>query len=264
MPISPDRPEPDAVTVDRLLDGRVTLMQPMHGARAAIDPVLLAAAVPARAGERVLELGCGTGAAALCLAARVAGCRVDGIDIQADLVALARAGAVASGLAERVAFHLGDLVAPPPPVAGTRYHHVMANPPHLAAGAGRVSPDPARRLANVEGDADLAAWLRSALDHARAGGTVTIVHRAERAGEVAAGLAAAPAAVVIFPLWPKQAGRGARRSLIQARLGTVGGVRQASGLGSCCIVPAAAMRRRPRPCCATPERYRLPPDAAPP
>jgi len=64
------------LTEDALLGQRVRLRQPRRGYRAAIDPVLLAAAVPARAGDRVLELGAGVGAAALCLAARVAGCFV--------------------------------------------------------------------------------------------------------------------------------------------------------------------------------------------
>ncbi|MBF0374243.1 MAG: methyltransferase, partial [Alphaproteobacteria bacterium] len=50
-------------TDDTLLDGRVRLRQPTHGYRAAIDPVFLAAAVPAGAGQRVLDAGCGAGAA---------------------------------------------------------------------------------------------------------------------------------------------------------------------------------------------------------
>ncbi|MEL6264223.1 MAG: methyltransferase, partial [Pseudomonadota bacterium] len=61
------------MTHDRLLGGRVGLTQPRQGYRAATDPVLLAAAVPAAAGETVLELGIGAGAAVLCLAARVPG-----------------------------------------------------------------------------------------------------------------------------------------------------------------------------------------------
>lgn len=74
--------EPMEVTEDSLLGGRVRLLQPRHGYRVALDPVLLAAAVPARAGESVLDLGCGVGAAALCLATRVPGVRVEGLELQ--------------------------------------------------------------------------------------------------------------------------------------------------------------------------------------
>ena len=65
-------------TEDKLLDGRVTFLQPRHGYRVAIDPVLLAAAVPARSGDRILDLGSGTGAASLCLAARLQDVHVTG------------------------------------------------------------------------------------------------------------------------------------------------------------------------------------------
>src|ERR1700744_1635545 len=78
------------ISEDRLLDGRVLLRQPEEGYRAAIDPVLLAAAVTASGNEMVLDLGSGVGAASLCLAARVAGCRVFGLELQQPLVALAR------------------------------------------------------------------------------------------------------------------------------------------------------------------------------
>ena len=56
---------------DTLLGGRVKLRQPRHGYRAAIDPVLLAAAVPAGHGDTVLDIGCGAGAAGLCILSRV-------------------------------------------------------------------------------------------------------------------------------------------------------------------------------------------------
>ncbi len=89
----------EAVTEDALLDGRVRLRQPVAGYRAATDPVLLAAACPARAGESALDLGCGAGAAALCLAARVAGMDLHGLEVQPAYAALARenAGARACG-----------------------------------------------------------------------------------------------------------------------------------------------------------------------
>ena len=60
-------------TDGHLLGGRVSYAQPREGFRSGIEPVLLAAAIPARPGEHVLEGGSGAGAALLCLAARVPG-----------------------------------------------------------------------------------------------------------------------------------------------------------------------------------------------
>src|SRR5687767_14919301 len=91
------------VSADGLLGGRLRLYQPRRGYRVAIDPVLLAAAVAAEPGERVLDAGAGTGAASLCLAARVPGCVVTGVERDPELLALAMANVGANGMRERVA-----------------------------------------------------------------------------------------------------------------------------------------------------------------
>ena len=82
-----------------LLDGRLHHAQPTAGHRTALEPVLLAAAIPARPGERVLEGGTGSGAALLCLAARVAGLYAVGIERDAAMAALARDNMAANGFA---------------------------------------------------------------------------------------------------------------------------------------------------------------------
>ena len=59
------------VTDDAILNGRLRLLQPRRGHRFGHDAILLAAAVPAQEGEKVLELGAGVGAASLALPSRV-------------------------------------------------------------------------------------------------------------------------------------------------------------------------------------------------
>jgi tRNA1(Val) A37 N6-methylase TrmN6 len=169
-----------SVSEDTLLGGRVRLRQPLSGYRAAIDPVLLAAAVPAAAGDSVLDIGCGVGAAALCLAARVAGCRVTGIEAQRELVRLAGENIALNGMAGRVAVMAGDLMRPPPRLEPGGFVHVMANPPFLEAETAMASPLAAKAAATVEGAADLAAWIRFALSMLRPKGSITLIHRADR------------------------------------------------------------------------------------
>lgn len=214
-----------AFTVDGVLGGRLRIRQPAAGYRAAIDPVLLAAAVLAKAGEQVLDVGCGVGTAGLCLAARVDGVRVSGIDLQRDLAALAAANARDNGLAGRVDFMAGDLLRPPPRLAAGTFDHVMANPPFIAAGRGNPPPDPAKAVAAIEGEARLADWLRFCLAMVRLRGSVTVVHRADRLDELLALLRQGLGELTVFPLWPGGAPdadgrpRPAKRIIVSGRKG---------------------------------------------
>ena len=104
---------------DSALGGRLTVRQGTAAHRISTDTILLAASVVAQAGDDVLELGSGTGGAALCVGYRVQGCSVMGLERDGDLVALANSNAAANGLAERVRFVAGDVTAPPGAVPQT-------------------------------------------------------------------------------------------------------------------------------------------------
>lgn len=215
-----------AVSEDRLLGGRVRLRQPGRGYRAAIDPVLLAAAVPAGAGERVLDLGTGAGAAALCLAARVPECRVTGVEIEPELAALARANARLNGVEDRVCvieMEVGGLDA----AALAPADHVMANPPYLPPA--RAAPGKRGDRATVEIGTGLGGWVATALALVREKGSVTFVHRADRLDELLSRLRRAAGGIVVFPLWSKRAA-AAKRVIVRARRGVATPLRLAPGL----------------------------------
>ncbi|MGB1547825.1 MAG: tRNA1(Val) (adenine(37)-N6)-methyltransferase, partial [Alphaproteobacteria bacterium] len=213
--------EPAAMfTEDTLLDGRVKLTQPQDGYRVAIDPVLLAAAVPAKAGERVLDIGAGSGAAALCLASRLPDVRVDGIELQPALFALAEQNVARNALQARLRILLGDLLDPPAGFPEGAYDHVMANPPHLPAG-GSAPRDEERRLAHQEGTARLADWVRFAARMAKAGGTITFLHRFDRLEELLGLFGKAAGDLCVLPLAPR-AGKPPKRVLVQGRKGASG------------------------------------------
>lgn len=217
------------LTDDRLLGGRVRFSQPTHGYRVAIDPVLLAAAVPAQPRERVLDAGAGTGAASLCLAARVPECRIVGLELQRPLQRIASHNVTQNELDGRVEMIEGDLERPPPRLAAATFDHVMTNPPHLAAAGASPSPDRQRALAHTEASPDLASWLAGCLRMLKQDGRLTLIHRPDRLSEVLAALQGRAGDVVVFPLWPA-AGRPAKRVLIQARKGARGPLRLAPGL----------------------------------
>ena len=217
-----------AVTEDRLLGGRIRIRQPADGYRAAIDPVFLAAAVAAEPHQLVLDVGCGAGAAMLCLAARVPDCRVVGLEMQRDLVRLAGDNAILNAMEMRVSVMIGDLLQPPPRISPGSFDHVMANPPFNEQSRG--TPAKADKAdATIEGDADLAAWVRFSLAMVRSKGTVTFIHRADRIDALLGQIAGRAGEVVVFPLWAGH-GTDASRVLVRARKQIAAPARLAPGL----------------------------------
>jgi tRNA1(Val) A37 N6-methylase TrmN6 len=208
-----------ALTCDAVLGGRLRLWQPARGYRAATDPVLLAAAVPAVPGERVLDLGAGVGTAGLCLAVRVPGIELHALELQPDYADLAERNAAGNGIG--LTLHRGDVAAPPATLRALGFDHVLANPPWHPAEAATAAGEAGRDAANREGAAGLASWIGAALRRLRPGGRLTLILRAERLPEALAALAGPAGDIAVLPLAPRQ-GRPAGRIILAARKGTRG------------------------------------------
>jgi tRNA1(Val) A37 N6-methylase TrmN6 len=203
----------------------VRYAQPRHGFRSGIEPVLLAAAVPARPGERVLEVGSGAGAALLCLAARVAGISGLGVERDSALVAIAARNAAANGWHE-LAFLAADIAEAPD--LGL-FDHGFANPPYHPA-LGTASPDPARDAARRALPGLFALWAASMGGRLRPRGTLTwIVTAAAVPACIAALTAAGCAPSALLPLW-KRVGEDAKLLLLRGVKGGRGGFRVLPGL----------------------------------
>ncbi|RMI25940.1 N-6 DNA methylase [Pseudoroseomonas wenyumeiae] len=215
-PEIPQAETADAETEDTLLAGRVRLRQPRVGLRAGLDAVLLAASIPARPGQVVLEGGCGSGAVFLCLLARVPGLRVLAVEREPALAALARRNAALNGVAEQVTVLEGDIADPALLRGQPRPDHAFANPPYWPGGT--APPTRLRAAATHEGTGpglpEWAAALAAPLAHK---GSLTFVLPAARFAEAAIGLQQARCGgVALLPLWPR-AGQPARRVLVQGR-----------------------------------------------
>lgn len=172
-----------APTENTVMGGRVKLLQPRRGYRIAVDAVLLAAAVDARTGESVLDLGAGVGAVGLCIAARVPGCDVTGIELQPALAGLAERNAQLNDAADRVRTLVHDLAHPLPCGLGP-FDHVATNPPYLSAAVADPSPNPSKALATVESSAGLARWLSVGTGALKPAGSLLVIHRSDRLDEI--------------------------------------------------------------------------------
>lgn len=217
---------------DTLMGGTVRLAQQHSGHRSGIEPVLLAAIVPARPGQRVLEGGTGAGAGLLCLARRVPGISGVGLELDAAMAELARANFAANAASElaNAASELsvleGDLALTLP---DGLFDHAMANPPWHNPAATH-SPDPVRALARHARPGLMALWARQLAQSLRHRGTLSFITGAGTLSEcLAAFTEAGCGSHVVVPLWPR-AGRAAKLVLLQGVRGGRGPSRVLSGL----------------------------------
>ena len=214
-----------SLTEGTLLGGRVRHLQLRGGHRTGIEPVLLAASVPARPGARVIEGGTGSGAALLCLAARVPALAGLGVERDPQMAGIARANIAANGFAG-LAIAEGDLATLD---LGGGFDHALANPPWHDA-AGTPSPDSAQEAARRGSPGLLALWAARLAAALRPRGTLTLVLAAAALPEALAALAAAGCgSPALMPLWPR-AGRPAKLALVQAVKGGRGGAVLLPGL----------------------------------
>jgi tRNA1(Val) A37 N6-methylase TrmN6 len=214
------------VTEDKFLGGELVLMQPRDGYRAGVDPVFLAASVAAHDGESVLDLGCGVGAAGLCLARRVPGVTLVGVERQPDYADLARKNAFDNDIdMEVIEADLADL---PAEVKDRSFDHVIMNPPYYLRDRSTTSDDPGREAALFE-DTPLATWIDIATRRLTHRGYLTMIQRAERLPEILGGMDDRLGSILVKPLLPRD-GRAAVLVLVQARKGGRGAFRLAAPL----------------------------------
>jgi len=198
-----------------LLGGRVRYAQPVSGFRTGIEPVLLAACVPAVAGDVVVEAGTGAGAGLLCLMARVPGIAGIGVERDAAMAALARQNFSANDLGAVI--ETEDILAWR---SERPYSHAFANPPwHIG---GTPAAEPGRVDAKQAQPGLLHAWAASLARGLVRRGTLSFIVPAAAAAEAIDALGAALCKeVTLIPLWP-HAGEAAKLLILR-------GVREGRG-----------------------------------
>jgi tRNA1(Val) A37 N6-methylase TrmN6 len=220
------------VTEDAFLGGRLRLRQPKSGHRAGHDAMLLAAATPARPGDRVVDFGAGVGAAGLALATRVAGIELVLAEIDEALAGMARANAAANAIAAEAV--VLDVTA-----SAGRFESVglgpdsvdvvMMNPPFNDALRHRASPDKARETAHVAAAETLERWIHASRRILKSGGNLVMIWRADGIAQLLAVLGRGFGSLVILPVHADKASP-AIRVLVRATKGGRAPTRLLTGL----------------------------------
>jgi FkbM family methyltransferase len=214
------------ITDDAFLGGQLQLLQPRTGYRAGIDAVFLAAsvAVPPASAARVLDVGSGVGTVGLCIAARCPAASVVLLEREPQLAALARENVDRNRFVGRVA--VAELTVGAPVAALDAAHltpnsfdHVVANPPYHDTGRGTRAPDPLKAASHEMVADQLDDWVRFMARVTKAGGTATLVHKADALPAVLAAFTHRFGAVHVLPLHPRE-GAPASRILVQGIKGS--------------------------------------------
>ena len=217
------------VTDNAFLGGDLNILQPREGYRAAIDAVCLAAAVPAKAGDKVLDVGMGVGVTGLCLAKRVGQIDLTGLEIQPDLASLAEKNAQRNNIS-RVSVVCGDVMDLPSTLSPESFDHVLTNPPFYDFHKAISPPNASKSQAHMhEGDTFIKTWLENSIALLKPKGTLTLVHPAEFLDSLLGHLSGPLGDLVVFPLWPGN-GKGAKRIIISGHKDTSGALRLLPGL----------------------------------
>jgi tRNA1(Val) A37 N6-methylase TrmN6 len=193
----------DEFTEDAFLGGQLRLRQPKSGHRAGHDAMLLAAATPARSGDRVVDFGAGVGAAGLAVAKRVAGIKLVLIEIDERLAELARGNAASNGIAaDLIVLDVtsGAGVFASAGLSADSVDVVLMNPPFNHSARHRASPDKARVSAHIATPATLEGWIHAGRRILKSGGALVMIWRADGIAEVLAALDQGFGSLAILPV----------------------------------------------------------------
>ncbi len=204
--------------IDKYLDGKVLLKQPVKGYRAGIDAVLLAASVHPVKSQRVLDVGAGVGAVMLCMSYHHPEAQIIGLEIQPEMVGLNQFNIALNHKESNVQVLQGSIFKPPVELEPNSFDHVVTNPPYFDFGEKALNEDKAKSLSRHVAGADLESWLDASMRMVKPRGYLSLVHRADQLDEVLRILKKKAGGIKIYPLWPGQ-GQAAKLVIVQARKG---------------------------------------------
>lgn len=149
-----------------------------------MDAVLLSGFVQVKLGEKVLDLGTGTGIIPILLEAKTAGRHFTGLEIQEEIVDMAKRSVRLNQLEEKICIVQGDIKEAGALFSRASFDVVTSNPPYIQSAGGLKNPGEVKAISRHEILCTLEDVVREAGKLVRPGGRFYLVHRPQRLIEI--------------------------------------------------------------------------------
>jgi len=172
-----------------LIEDELEIIQDDRFFKFGTDSVLLANFVELRRGDKVIDLGTGSGVIPLLLAYKNEDVEITGIEIQPEAAELAERNADFNQLQGQIKIINADLCQLEDKLEAGSFDAVVSNPPYLPVEGGKMKENDYVAIARHEIKAELNDVVAEAARLLKYGGHFFLVHRAERLTEVIEALA---------------------------------------------------------------------------
>ncbi len=174
----------DDLTFEELNIGGLHIRQPRRGYRFSLDAILLADFLQARAGERLIDIGTGSGIIPLLVSELTEVGEIVGLELQERLFTLAHNNVRLNHLEDRITIIQGDLKHVAHTFQAGEFDVVCSNPPYRKIGTGRLNPNTEAAIARHEVACELEDLVAAYKFLVKTGGKVFMIYLAERLGEL--------------------------------------------------------------------------------
>ena len=171
-------------TLDVLTGYDLRIIQPRHGYRFSVDPLLLADFAGVTENDSVADLGTGCGIIPLLLTRLQPSARVAGVEFQDSMADIARRNAAINGLSESVEIVPADVATLKSRFPVSTFDLVVSNPPYRRPETGKISPRSGRDGARHETTATLADFLAAAKYLVKESGRICFIYHTCRLAEL--------------------------------------------------------------------------------
>ena len=149
-----------------------------------MDAVLLSGFAKAKAGEKVLDLGTGTGIIPILMEAKTQATDFTALEIQEESADMARRSVAYNHLEDKIKVVTGDIKDASKLFGASSFHVITTNPPYMIGQHGIQNDANAKTIARHEVLCDLDDILRESAKMLKQGGRFYMVHRPFRLAEI--------------------------------------------------------------------------------